>query len=142
MWIGIEFDFWNIGSKITLVRFFVFIFLFTSASRARCLIFFSFFFFSSWIFFFVSGIWFKAICGLIWQKKLLSGISGTELNMTVKLPSVEMVELEYLERVGSGVRARRKLLSILWCNIFLAWWRKVNLFTTQENRQELNYILK
>lgn len=44
MWIGIEFDFWNIGSKITLVRFFVFIFLFTSASRARCLIFFSFFF--------------------------------------------------------------------------------------------------
>lgn len=135
MWIGIEFDFWNIGSKITLVRFFVFIFLFTSASRARCLIFFSFFFF-------VSGIWFKAICELIWQKKLLSGISGTELNMTVKPPSVEMVELEYLERVGSGVRARRKLLSILWCNIFLAWWRKVNLFTTQENRQELNYILK
>ena len=56
MWIGIEFDFWNIGSKITLVRFFVFIFLFTSASRARCLIFISFFFFSSWIFFFVSGI--------------------------------------------------------------------------------------
>lgn len=45
MWIGIEFDFWNIGSKITLVRFFVFIFLFTSASRARCLIFFPFFFF-------------------------------------------------------------------------------------------------
>lgn len=44
MWIGIEFDFWNIGSKITLVRFFVFIFLFTSASRARCLIFFPFFF--------------------------------------------------------------------------------------------------
>lgn len=44
MWIGIEFDFWNIGSKITLVRFFVFIFLFTSASRARCLIFISFFF--------------------------------------------------------------------------------------------------
>ena len=40
--------------------------------------------------------------------------------MTVKPPSVEMVELEYLERVGSGVRARRKLLSILWCNIFLA----------------------
>ena len=44
MWIGIEFDFWNIGSKITLVRFFVFIFLSTSASRARCLIFFLFFF--------------------------------------------------------------------------------------------------
>ena len=39
--------------------------------------------------------------------------------MTVKPPSVEMVELEYLERVRSGVRARRKLLSILWCNIFL-----------------------
>lgn len=142
MWIGIEFDFWNIGSKITLVRFFVFIFLSTSASRARCLIFFLFFFFSCWIFFFVSGIWFEAICEYIWQKKLLSGISGTELNMTVKPPSVEMVELEYLERVGSGVRARRKLLSILWCNIFLAWWRNVNLFTTQENRQELNYILK
>lgn len=135
MWIGIEFDFWNIGSKITLVRLFVFIFLFTSASRARCLIFFPFFFF-------VSGIWFEAICEYILQKKLLSGISGTELNMTVKPPSVEMVELEYLERVGSGVRARRKLLSILWCNIFLAWWRNVNLFTTQENRQELNYILK
>lgn len=53
MWIGIEFDFWNIGSKITLVRFFVFIFLFTSASRARCLIFFLFFslagfFFRQW----------------------------------------------------------------------------------------------
>lgn len=141
MWIGIEFDFWNIGSKITLVRFFVFIFLFTSASRARCLIFFPFFFSLAGIFF-VSGIWFEAICEYIWQKKLLSGISGTELNMTVKPPSVEMVELEYLERVGSGVRARRKLLSILRCNIFLAWWRKVNLFTTQENRQELNYILK
>lgn len=52
MWIGIEFDFWNIGSKITLVRFFVFIFLFTSASRARCLIFFSFFFFLLLDFFF------------------------------------------------------------------------------------------
>lgn len=51
MWIGIEFDFWNIGSKITLVRFFVFIFLFTSASRAICLIVFLFFFFSCWIFF-------------------------------------------------------------------------------------------
>ena len=48
MWIGIEFDFWNIGSKITLVRLFVFIFLFTSASRARCLIFFPFFFFRQW----------------------------------------------------------------------------------------------
>ena len=57
MWIGIEFDFWNIGSKITLVRFFVFIFLFTSASRARCLIFFPFFFFfSCWIFFFSSVV--------------------------------------------------------------------------------------
>lgn len=56
MWIGIEFDFWNIGSKITLVRFFVFIFLFTSASRARCLIFFLFFFFLLLDFFFVSGI--------------------------------------------------------------------------------------
>lgn len=56
MWIGIEFDFWNIGSKITLVRFFVFIFLLTTASRARCLIFFPFFlsllnfFFSSVVF--------------------------------------------------------------------------------------------
>lgn len=56
MWIGIEIDFWNIGSKITLVRFFVFIFLFTSASRARCLIFFLFFFFLLLDFFFVSGI--------------------------------------------------------------------------------------
>ena len=33
-------------------------------------------------FFFVSGIWFEAICEYILQKKLLSGISGTELNMT------------------------------------------------------------
>ena len=53
--------------------------------------FFSFFFFLLLDFFFVSGIWFEAICEYIWQKKLLSGISGTELNMTVKPPSVEMV---------------------------------------------------
>ena len=56
MWIGIEFDFWNIGSKITLVRFFVFIFLFTTASRARCLTFFFFFFFSLAGFFFSSVV--------------------------------------------------------------------------------------
>lgn len=56
MWIGIEFDFWNIGSKITLVRFFVFIFLFTTASRARCLTFFPFFFFSLAGFFFSSVV--------------------------------------------------------------------------------------
>lgn len=56
MWIGIEFDFWNIGSKITLVRFFVFIFLLTTASRARCLIFFPFFLSLLNFFFFVSGI--------------------------------------------------------------------------------------
>lgn len=66
MWIGIEFDFWNIGSKITLVRFFVFIFLFTSASRARCLIFFPFFFS-------LAGFFFSSV---VFDSKLFVNIFG------------------------------------------------------------------